>query len=76
MWVMLVKKAHEGFLDGFGSFRKKKKFFLLKSFALNSFSKCNLNFQWLLICWALIAESITKISYIYTTVSLLKFSFS
>ena len=38
-------------------------FFLLKSFILNCFSKCNQHFQPVLICWVLIAEKITKMSH-------------
>ena len=43
--VIQVKEGQEGFLDGFGIFWKKKKFFfavyLLKIFMLICFSKCN-----------------------------------
>ena len=38
-------------------------FFLLKSFILNCFSKCNHYFQSVLISWVLIAENITKMSH-------------
>ena len=37
--------------------------FSLKSFILNCFSKCNIHFQSVLICWVLTAENITKISH-------------
>ena len=60
-----MKKAHEGFLDGFRIFWEKKKFFfyfLLKSFILDYFSKYNVHFESVLICWVLIAVNITKIS--------------
>ena len=74
--VIMVKKT-QGFFRWSQDFLKEEKVFLpdflLKSFLLNCFSKCNLHFQSLLISWALIAENITKIS---DTKKLLKFNFS
>ena len=66
--VILVKKAQEAFLDGFGIFWKKNifwfQFFLLKSFILSCFSKCNIYFQSVLISCVLISENITKMSHV------------
>ena len=64
--VILMKKAQEDFLDCFGIFRKKKKFFsslFTQSFMLICFSKCSLHFQSVLIFLDLNAENITKMSH-------------
>ena len=63
----LLDSFEKKFFRRFWDFVKEEKVFLsvflLKSFILNCFSKCNLNFQSVLISWVLIAENIAKMSH-------------
>ena len=60
------EKSPRRFFRWFWNFLKEEKVFipvfLRESFILNYFSKCNLHFQSVQICWVLIPENITKMS--------------
>ena len=57
-WVILEKKKLRRFLDGFGIFWKKKKFFLIFFYSKVLYQIIFLHFQSVLMCWVLITENI------------------